>query len=173
MEVLNLVGKFGFVQPNTMLSRYSVAYLTNRLFRAVLKFCSTNRLFTYLNYFFHRFCWHFNDSTVGSRYNADISSRIEHDIIRFCNLLKPNLVRDIFERALELLKRMHGYTRNDHGRCGQFHVRSHALESRSGFYSQALTSSTLLLSSAVGARSIMSLTRLGFRAYFTIDLSFV
>ena len=54
--------------------------------------------------------------------------------------LKPNLVRDIFERALEALKRMHAYTRSDHGRCGQFHDRSHALESRSGFYSQALTS---------------------------------
>ena len=27
MEALNLVGKFGFVQPNTMLPRYSVGYL--------------------------------------------------------------------------------------------------------------------------------------------------
>ena len=56
---------------------------------------------------------------------------------------------------------MHAYTRNDLGCCGQFHVRSHAFESRSGFYSQALTCWALLLSSAVGARSIMSLTRLG------------
>ena len=56
---------------------------------------------------------------------------------------------------------MHAYTRNDHGRCGQFHVRTHAFESRSGFYSQALTCFALLLSSVVGARSIMSLTRLG------------
>ena len=54
--------------------------------------------------------------------------------------LKPNLVRDTFERALEALKMIHAYTRNYHGCCGQFHVRSHALESRSGFYSQALTS---------------------------------
>ena len=58
----------------------------------------------------------------------------------YLETLKPNLVRDIFERALEALKRMHAYTRSDHGRCGQFHDRSHALESRSGFYSQALTS---------------------------------
>ena len=53
--------------------------------------------------------------------------------------IKPNLVREIFERALEALKRMHAYTRNDPGCCGQFHVRTHALESRSGFHSQALT----------------------------------
>ena len=54
--------------------------------------------------------------------------------------VQPNLVRDIFERALEALKMIHAYTRNHHGCCCQFHVRSHALESRSGFYSQALTS---------------------------------
>ena len=58
----------------------------------------------------------------------------------FAKSLKPNLVRDIFERALEALKMMHAYTRNDHGCCDQFHVLSHALESRSGFYSQVLTS---------------------------------
>ena len=60
--------------------------------------------------------------------------------VAHATLLKPNLVRDIFERAHEALKMIHAYTRNYHGCCGQFHVRSHALESRSGFYSQALTS---------------------------------
>ena len=58
--------------------------------------------------------------------------------------LKPNLVRDIFERTLEALIRMHVYTRNDngrcsHGRCCQFHVRWQEFERRSRLYSQALT----------------------------------
>ena len=53
--------------------------------------------------------------------------------------VKPILVRGPYERVLEALSMMHAYMRNDHGRCGQFHVRSHAFESRSGLYSQALT----------------------------------
>ena len=52
---------------------------------------------------------------------------------------KPNLVRDILVRALEALKPTHAYIGNDHGRCDQFHVRSHAFESRSRSFSQALT----------------------------------
>ena len=45
-----------------------------------------------------------------------------------------------FERALKNVSdEIRLYTRNDHGRYGQFHVRSHAVESRSSFYSQALT----------------------------------
>ena len=52
--------------------------------------------------------------------------------------LKPYLIRDIFKRALKALGSIHAFTRIDHGRCGQLHVSSHAFESRSGFYSQAL-----------------------------------
>ena len=49
-----------------------------------------------------------------------------------------NLVKDILERALEVLKPTHVYIRNNHARCDQFYVRSHAFERRSLSYSQAL-----------------------------------
>ena len=96
-----------------------------------------------------------------SRCYRDHSYHFNLLLTSYVSLLKPNFVRDIFERVLEAFKRTHAHMRNDHSRCDQFRVRPHAFESRCGSYNKRDSAEDFLL----------RLIRCNYMLWFVVSLS--